>query len=533
MSNTSISFEDSNLFSKIILDYVNNQAEIAPFYNLRPEIASYKTMMEQKNYNNNFRPILVDALNAQYHQASINLTKTPAVANNINALLANNTFTVTTGHQLCLYTGPLYFIYKIISTIKWCEELTTAYPDKNFVPLFWMASEDHDYEEINHIYINAQKHTWNIDSKQQPVGRLSLGGFDLFAQEIISLANNSFAKKQLEEWSACYTSSPTLSIATRKLVNLLFADKGLVILDADNKELKQLLVPYIKKDIIEQSNFKALSETNKLLPKKYKTQINGRDINYFYLSNEGRKLIKKINDRFMVDGTEISFSESELITDIENNPENYSPNVVLRPLYQEIILPNLSYIGGPGEIAYWLQLKSVFENNHISFPILTLRSFVLLLNEQHKNQLSKIGLSVNDFFKHDVDVERKLVALNLDGGQVEIIQNIAQNLQQLINIALKTDNKIASDIIKNKSSWENVLQKINSNLDKKQREKVANHSEKFKQIKSNYFINNTIQERVTNILSYGVTESLSTLIESMSVLINISQNQVQVVIKQG
>lgn len=533
MSNTSISFEDSNLFSKIILDYVNNQAEIAPFYNLRPEIASYKTMMEQKNYNNNFRPILVDVLNKQYNQTNINLNKTPAVANNINALLANNTFTVTTGHQLCLYTGPLYFIYKIISTLKWCEELKNAYPDKNFVPVFWMASEDHDFEEINHIYINAQKHTWDIDSKQQPVGRLSLAGFDLFAQEIITLANNNFAKKQLEDWGACYTSSPNLSIATRKLVNLLFADKGLVILDADNKELKQLLVPYIKKDIIEQSNFKALSETNKLLPKKYKTQINGRDINYFYLSNEGRRLIKKTNDKFVVDGTNITFSESEIITDIETNPENYSPNVVLRPLYQEIILPNLSYIGGPGEIAYWLQLKSVFENNNISFPILTLRSFVLILNQQHHNQLNRIGLSVHDFFKSDVEVERKLVALNLDGGQLEIIENISQNLQQLIDIALKTDNKIASDIIKHKSNWENILEKTNRHLDKKQREKTVNHFQKFTDIKSNYFINNTIQERVSNVLSYGVSESLSTLVESTYRLINNGQNQVQVIQKPG
>jgi bacillithiol biosynthesis cysteine-adding enzyme BshC len=533
VSHSTISFEQSNQFSKIILDYVNNSVELTDFYNLKPEIASYKTMIEQKNYNNSFRPILVDELNKQYVTANIKLNKSPLVEGNIASLLNPNTYTVTTGHQLCLFTGPLYFIYKILSTIKWCEELKLTYPDNNFVPVFWMASEDHDFEEVNHLFINGTKHTWDIDSKQQPVGRLSLSNFDKFAEQIISLATNDFAKKQLKEWNNCYTTSSNLSEATRKLAHLLFADKGLVVLDADTKGLKNLFIPIIKKDVIDQSNFSVLTETNSQLRKKYKTQVNGREINFFYLSDHGRKLIKKNGEKYLVEDTSISFTTQEIEADININPDKYSPNVIMRPVYQELILPNLSYIGGPGEIAYWMQLKSVFDNNNITFPILTLRSFVLLMNEQHNNQLERIGLNAGDLFKDNITIERKLVTLNQDGGQVKHIDDFVKNMQQLIDIAMKTDNKIGSELITYKTDWHHKLEHQLRILDKKQREKIAKEYHKYSFIKDSYFSSGTMQERVSNVLSYGITESISDLINMVYNHISLSQNDINLIVKQG
>jgi uncharacterized protein YllA (UPF0747 family) len=248
------------------------------------------------------------------------------------------------------------------------------------------------------------------------------------------------------------------------------------------------------------------------LRKKYKTQVNGREINFFYLSELGRKLIKKECDLFVVEGTSITFTKEEIAIDIDNNPENYSPNVIMRPVYQELILPNLSYIGGPGEIAYWLQLKSVFQQNSITFPILTLRNFVLLLNEQHHNTLKRIGLGVDNLFAKSIDVERKLVTLNNDGGQAEFIKNIADNLQSYIEIAMKTDNRIGSEIIHQKTTWVDLLEQQHRKLDKKQREKIALHFSKFEQTKAHYFLNGNMQERVNNIISYGKTESMTNII---------------------
>ena len=528
-----VNFNKSNQFSKIIIDYANNSDNLTNFYNFRPEIASYKTMMEQKNYNNSFRPILVDELKKQYAEAEIKTHKYTWVENNINLLLSPNTYTVTTGHQLCLFTGPLYFVYKILSTIKWCEELKLNYPDKNFIPIFWMASEDHDFAEVNNFYINNTKHIWNIDSKEQPVGRLTLENFEIFAQEIIDLAKNEYAKNQLKEWVKCYATSSNLSIATRKLAHLLFEDKGLVILDADSKPLKKLFAPIIKKDILEQNNFNILTETNKTLRKKYKTQVNGREVNFFYLSNEGRKLIKKQNNTFFVDGTSITFTNKEIELDIETHPEKYSPNVIMRPLYQELILPNLSYVGGPGEIAYWLQLKPIFDNNQICFPILTLRDFVMLINEQHYNQLYKLGLNAADLFSENIIVERKLVVLNEDGGQAKLIDDIATSMQQLIDMAMKTDNKIGSELIKYKTDWSSKLNHLHRELDKKQRETIKHQFDKYITIKGQYFTDGTMQERIYNVLSYGVTESIHNLIHLIYEQLSLSQNNINVIIKKG
>ena len=526
MNALNISFEQSKQFSKLILDYVNNANNVKPFYNLRPEISSYQTMMEQKNYNQSYRPVLVDELKAQYEQAGINLKKSTAVNQHVISLLNEDTYTVTTGHQLCVFTGPLYFIYKILSTIKWCEELRIAYPNKNFVPVFWMATEDHDFAEVNHVHIGNQKLSWDIDSKEQPVGRLSLDNFELFAEQVLALAQNDFSKSQIEELISCYTQSENLSIATRKLVHLLFANYGLVIMDADSKALKQLFIPYIKKDILEQSNFEVLTQTNLALKQHYKTQVNGRSINFFYLSKLGRKLITQHKNKFEVQGTDISFTAEEISNDIEQNPENYSPNVIMRPLYQEVILPNLSYIGGPGEIAYWLQLKDIFVNNNIAFPILTLRSFVLMVQHQHQNKLLKLGLSATALFETILTIERKLVSLTHDGGQQEVLETFNKALQNLIEIAQKTDNKLSSEILAYKLEWTGKLEHLSKKLDRQQREKVRIQSENFANIQALYFPKGTAQERHYNILTFGVQQSIKQFIVNVYNNQSISQKEV-------
>ncbi len=523
-----ISFEQSKQFSKLILDYVNDANNVKPFYNLRPDISSYQTMMEQKNYNQNYRPVLVDELKAQYEQAGINIKKSTAVNQHIISLLNEDTYTVTTGHQLCVFTGPLYFIYKILSTIKWCEELRKAYPTKNFVPVFWMATEDHDFAEVNHVHIGKQKLSWDINSNEQPVGRLNLEDFGSFAEQVLALAQNDFSKAQIEEWISCYTQSENLSIATRKLVHLLFADYGLVILDADSKPLKQLFIPYIKKDVLEQNNYEVLTQTNLALKQHYKTQVNGRSINFFYLSKWGRKLITQHKNKFEVQGTDISLTAEEIANDIEQNPDNYSPNVIMRPLYQEVILPNLSYIGGPGEIAYWLQLKDVFVNNNIAFPILTLRSFVLMVQHQHQNKLEKMGLSAVDLFEPLLTIERKLVALTHDGGQQEVLETFNKALQNLIDIAQKTDNKLSSEILAYKLEWIGKLEHLGKKLDKQQREKVRLQTENFATIQSLYFPNGSPQERYYNVLTYGIQQSVKQFITATYNSLSTSQKEITI-----
>ena len=159
-----------------------------------------------------------------------------------------------------------------------------------------------------------------------------------------------------------------LATATRFLANELFKKEGLVILDGESKSLKNLFIPYMNEELKNQSSFKTVSETNlKLTSDEYSIQVNPREINLFYIEDNLRERIIFENGKYKVNNTKIEFSQVEILAEVDKNPEKFSPNVILRPLYQEVILPNLCYIGGGGEIAYWLQLKSNFVKFKVRF----------------------------------------------------------------------------------------------------------------------------------------------------------------------
>ena len=167
-----MSYEKTESFSRLILDYLNEDDKIKPFVNHFPNLKNFQKQIIEKSHSVIDRKILVKALESQ--NSSISLSKESK--KNIDLLALDITFSVTTGHQLCLFTGPLYFIYKIVSTIKLVEQLSLTYPKNNFVPIFWMASEDHDFKEVNHIYSFGKIIEWK-GPENGAVGEMSLDGF--------------------------------------------------------------------------------------------------------------------------------------------------------------------------------------------------------------------------------------------------------------------------------------------------------------------------------------------------------------------
>lgn len=401
-----ISFQNSGYFSPLMNDYLNQKPHLKSLYNRFPNLENFEAQIEEKkiNFNSNDngnekRKILVSVLEKQY--AKINTSD--KTLNNIKLLNDSNTFTVTTGHQLNLFTGPLYFLYKIISTINLTKELKAKYPSQNFVPIYWMATEDHDFEEINYFNFKGRKFRWNTESSG-PVGRLSTEGladfFEVYTHELGSGKNADKIKKLFQE---SYLNHSNLAEATHYLANELFGEYGLVILDADNQDLKRTFIPYIKEELIHQTSHKRVLETAEKL-KDYTIQVNPREINLFYLEDDLRERIIFKNGTYSVNNTKMEFSENEILSLLENHPEKFSPNVIMRPLYQEVILPNLCYIGGGGEIAYWLELKSFFDAVKVTFPILLLRNSALLATEKQVAKTDKLGLSWSDLFSKQKDL---------------------------------------------------------------------------------------------------------------------------------
>jgi len=250
-----ISYQNSGYFSPLMKDYLNQKNELHSLYHRFPTLGNFEQQIEEKkvNFNDNFngiekRKVLVTVLEKQY----ANYTVTNETLDNIKLLNNPNTFTITTGHQLNLFSGPLYFLYKIISTINLTKELKAKYPNYNFVPVYWMATEDHDFEEINYFNFNGKKFRWNKESKG-PVGRLSTEGLaeflEIYALEIGSSTNANTVKKLFED---SYIQHDNLADATRYLANALFGVSGLVILDADNRDLKRNFIPYAKEELLHQ-----------------------------------------------------------------------------------------------------------------------------------------------------------------------------------------------------------------------------------------------------------------------------------------
>lgn len=501
MTVPNITFQNAGYFSKLMVDYLNQTEKLKPLYQHFPTLANFKLQVQakQNNFSKEKRTVLHQALVDQYKGFEPSeLTK-----QNIALLQEENTFTITTGHQLNLFTGPLYFLYKIVSTINLTLELKEQYPTYNFVPVYWMATEDHDFEEINHFYFQDKKICWDQESKG-PVGRLSTATLDKVYDVFKGQLNaGTHAKKLKTLFEESYLKHDNLADATRYLANALFESYGLVIVDGDHASLKSLFAPAIQKELLEQNAIRAVEKTYPIL-QDYFVQVTPREINLFYIEDNLRERIIFENNRYKVNNTSLSFSKEEILKELENHPERFSPNVILRPLYQETILPNLCYIGGGGELAYWLQLKPVFDLHQVEFPMLLLRNSVLLVTSKQIKKLDKLQLTWADVFASaDVLLQKKSTELSDVSfdfkAQRQLLQ---QQFEQLRTIAKRTDASFIGAVQAQEKKQIKGLDHLEKRLQKAERKKNKEALDRIMAIQLELFPKNSLQERYYNFAQF-------------------------------
>lgn len=501
-----ISYQESGYFSKLIVDYLDEKSELKPFYNRFPKIENFKYQIaeKQQNFPEANRKVLAAELEKQY----LNFDISEATQKNIQLLHSKNTFTITTGHQLNLFTGPLYFIYKIVSTINLCKQLKKNYPYQDFVPVYWMASEDHDFEEINYFNLKNNKIQWKKDSKG-PVGRLATLGLeeliDAFSKELGTSEN----AKYLEDlFTKSYLKHTNLAAATRYLVNGLFKEEGLLIVDGDAVSLKKIVAPYIKEELLHQTSFDKVTQTATQLS-KYKIQVNPREINLFYIEDDLRERILLENGTYKVNNSAITFTPNEILSELENHPEKFSPNVILRPLYQEVVLPNLCYIGGGGEIAYWLELKSNFEANNITFPILLLRNSVVIASTKQAEKAIKLRLSFSELFLNQQELitqkTKEVSKFSIDFSKQK--ETLHKQFEELHVVALQTDKSFAGAVKAQEAKQIKGLENLEKRLLKAEKRTHAEYLNRIIDLQNELFPNQSLQERQLNFsefyLEYG------------------------------
>jgi bacillithiol biosynthesis cysteine-adding enzyme BshC len=497
MKATYIDYSDTQQFSATLLAYIDRDPRLAPFIAQWPSLEAFGEQMKRKA-NHAGRALLADTLSSQY---GVSLQQSPAVRQNIEALRQPKTFTVTTGHQLNLFTGPLYFIFKIVSTIRLAQDLNKKYPEAHVVPVYWMATEDHDFEEINHTKLYGRKISWQVPA-QSATGRMFLKDIEATVRQYIGflgLSDHSTRLASLVE--EAYLNQSTLAEATRTLVNALFGSFGLIIVDADHPDLKRQFLPIIQRDILEQTSQTQLDKTTQQLHDLgFTTQITGRPINFFYLTDDYRERLVSEEGRFQVMHQDLSWSKDEIWQEMADHPDRFSPNVVMRPVYQEVLLPNLAYIGGGAEIVYWLQLKGVFDAHGVPFPILLPRNSAMVTDNAMAEKIFRLNLTFKSIFKDTQELKNDYVRrqtkhrLHLKDEWMEFNALFGK-------IKLRA-HKIDPSLGPSTEAVKARLKKAMTNLEKKLlKAEKRNHQDALQQIdriKEKLFPNDGLQERSEN-----------------------------------
>lgn len=498
-----IPFQETGYFSKIVTDYLNNEKQLQPFYTYQPNLESVKKAIEvRKNFKTN-RVVLVNELRKQYEGISLNEKQ----EFNLNSLLKENTFTVTTAHQPNIFTGPLYFIYKILHVIKIADEWNTVFKDCHFVPIFFMGSEDADLEELGYINIEGVKYVWDT-SQTGAVGRMKVDKKLLVLIDKMSgqIGVYKFGNEFIQLIKKCFTEGKTIQQATLEFINILFQHFGLLILIPDNKNLKEEFKVIIFKELEHNFSNKEVQNTVNQLNNNYKIQTSGRAINLFYLTDNARNRIVNEYGTFGLKTENNAFQQIDIQHEIENNIQAFSPNVVLRPVFQELILPNIAFIGGGGELAYWLELKNVFQQAEVPYPILLLRNSFLLIENQHAKLLEKYLISKKELFLQLDKLLAEMMKREIDDKfsaeiqkaihEIKInYQAIKNNIQPHYPTLSEHTNALETKTLKS-------LQALEKKIIRAEKKKNAALINQITKLKESLFPKNSLQERVENIASF-------------------------------
>ncbi|MFY1045253.1 bacillithiol biosynthesis cysteine-adding enzyme BshC [Chryseobacterium sp. GP-SGM7] len=436
-----IAFGEIESIPTLIKDFLNHDIEGFETQTFSLENFAKQIQLRQSSFTLERREILSETIKSQLSDLKLSSRQ----IENLENLKQKNTFTITTGHQLNLFSGPVFFVYKILQTIKTCCYLKQNFPDFNFVPIYWMASEDHDFAEINHF--KTENNYYEINEKSgSAVGKIQINDTFFISEFEKEFKDSIFGTELILMLKEAYKTGHTLTKAIQTLVNRLFSDLGLLILDGDSKALKNQIKNVFKDELENFSLHKNSKEKVDFLSGKYgKVQVNPREINLFYLS-ETRDRIDFDGENYIVVDKNIKFSKEEILDELENFPEKFSPNALMRPVYQETVLPNLAYIGGNAEIMYWLELKDYFTQLNLPFPILIPRNSMLFLKEKTLGKINKLDLKIDDFFQNFTKITNEKI---LDNNEILNLLDEKESLlmkqfSELKNIAETTEQSFGN-----------------------------------------------------------------------------------------
>lgn len=495
-------YRETGKFLPLVLDYLEQRPLIGSLHHGLPSVQSIKESIERRRSFSTDRVRLVASFQQQYQS----LPAHARAQEQIRSLSRENTYTITTAHQCNIFLGPLYTLYKALHAIRIADELNRQLPEYHFVPVFYLGSEDADLAELDHIHLMGEELKWRTDQRGA-VGRMKVdqGLIDLIDRQAQLLSAFPHGSKWIEHIRTAYQLGSTLADGSFSLLHQLFADKGLLVLEPDQAGLKSLMHDAFWKEVDQSASYQAVSVANAQLTEwGYSAQAHARPINLFYLLGDRRERIERAGSGWTLSDGSRQWNEVEMKQALQEHPERFSPNVILRGLYQETILPNLVYIGGGAELAYWLQLKSVFDAFGVPFPLLELRASMQWMEDGLAKRMQRLNLNPADLFRPTDDLLRDRMSLQ-ERAQLDLqmpMNKLIDLYGQLSNQAAAVDPTLGPHVESLRVQALKKIEALAKKMERAQRRKMTIQRTQIQQLQQAAFPGGGLQERRDNAAYY-------------------------------
>ncbi len=497
--------------------YQLEYSQLNNFYAFTPDLPGLEKAIGARKSFPVDRALLVDAFRKQYQLAGA----TPSQQAAIDSLADENTFTVVTAHQPSVLGGPAYYFYKIFSAINLVRQLQKNFPDCQFVPVFINGSEDHDFDEVRSVQLFGKQVDWQT-IQSGPVGRFRTDGLSDVIRETADILGTSVnAKALVDLWTEALQAADTYNDFVFHWLNRLLGNYGVLVLSMDDAALKNAFLPVMKKEISERKSEMLVKETQQSLAAfHFKPQAFAREINLFYMEGNRRERITFHEGVYSILNTEMTFTQNEMESMLETHPERFSPNVILRPLFQETILPNIAYIGGGGELAYWLERKKQFAYFEVFFPTLIRRNSVLMIPPGQQKTLTKLQIAIDDVFQE----EDKLVSAYLDQISLgEVHLDAEKELSTILfeKMALKAkaiDPTLEAFTLSEGHKVLKAIETLEARLKRSLKQKEETSLTQLKALKQKLFPGDGLQERKDSSMQFWVNSDAQWQEEIISLL---------------
>jgi len=494
-------------FSQLFNDYLNEKQEIISFFETKPSDL-FSTFPDRKSY------ISREELVKIVRDFNADLELSDYSKQNIELLLNEDTFTVTTGQQIGLFGGYLYTLYKIVTTIKLAKELSEKH-QKNVIPIFWIADEDHDFDEANHVSVIKNDSSVETISIKRPSDLHQQVGRELVNEDIekqithfFESSGNSQFSEELKSWLIeDFNPKNTQKNAFLRFLNRLFGKHGLVFFGSDTKLIKQATLPVFETAINKAVTvYHSLEDQSKAIESVYHRQAM-TDYSLLFLNcKRGRIKLHLDVENLIWSVDERLLSSEDLLSKIQDEPNLLSPNVFLRPIVQEFVLPNIAYIAGPGELAYYAQMKKMYEIFDVPMPVIVPRLSATVIERPFQRYWSELPIQFDGYFKRIEDLEREFVAQNqpfdIENHFQSWIEASRQTAKRFKDEIVHLDQTLDQSVERALHSYQNELEKLKGKVSKSVKNKDEITLQRIRKVQASLYPLNGLQERTIGFVHF-------------------------------